>query len=197
MSRPLLASYLVVASLSGGCAAEVSSPATALRESATSLRAASEGGDEAPTSRTALERRELADALEHAAIERRALATIAGDEGALRTVVLVEEGGLLRVEAGILGLAALDTPERAIAALHRALSREIDSGPGALFTEEERRLWLEERTRYRDGTAQPDALDVRVNGDEARALTPLGDEIVLRREGAEWRVSSMRANGLE
>jgi hypothetical protein len=112
-------------------------------------------------------------------------------------VVLVEEEGAFHVESGVLGVAALDTPERAIAALHRALAREIVLGAGALLAEESRRAWLEEWVRYRDGTASPDALEVRVEGDRATTTTPLGDEIVLVREGAEWRVVSMRAAGLD
>jgi hypothetical protein len=168
----------------------------ALREVAARLRGVSEGG-EGPTARNTEERRELADAIEAGPLERRALVTLHGEGGASRALVLVEEEGGFRVESGVLGVPALDTPERAIAALHRALAREITLGPGALLVEDERRAWLEERTRYRDGTASPEALDVRVEGDHATATTPLGDEIVLLREGAEWRVASMRAAGLE
>ncbi len=111
--------------------------------------------------------------------------------------MLVEENGRFLVEAGILGLPSLDTPERAIASLHRALVREVSLGPGSLLASSERRVWLEERERYRDGTADPEALDVRVEGERAVATTPLGDEIVLVREGGDWRVLSMRAAGLE
>jgi hypothetical protein len=179
-----------------GCAPTPLGPESALRDETSRLRAASEGGELA-TERAAEERRELADALDRAPLERRALVTVGGEGGAVRSLVLVEEDGAFRVEAGILGVPSLDTPERAIAALHRALAREISLGPGALLVEEERRAWLEERMRYRDGTASPEALDVRVEGDSATATTPLGDEIVLLREGAEWRVASMRAAGLE
>ncbi len=143
------------------------------------------------------ERRALADALEAARLERSAYATLEADGGDSRVVVLVEEEGAFHVESGVLGVAALDTPERAIAALHRALAREIVLGAGALLAEESRRAWLDEWVRYRDGTASPDALEVRVEGDRATTTTPLGDEIVLVREGAEWRVVSMRAAGLD
>lgn len=139
----------------------------------------------------------LATVLREAPIERRAAVSIPSAEGPARPVLLVEEGGVFRVEAGILGVPALDTPERAIASLHRALAREVALGPGSLLASSERRTWLDERERYRDGTEDPDALDVRVEGDRASAMTPLGDEIVLVREGGDWRVLSMRAAGLE
>lgn len=186
----------VASAFLGGCARTEPGPEVALRETTARLRDATEGG-ELPTERAADERRELAEALDRAPLERRALVTVGGDEGAVRALLLVEEDGAFRVEAGVLGVPTLDTPERAIAALHRALAREIALGPGGLLVEEERRVWLEERLRYRDGTASPEALDVRVEGDSATATTPLGDEIVLLREGAEWRVASMRAAGFE
>lgn len=179
-----------------GCGREAPGPEAALRVTIDSLRQTS-GGGESALDRARSERLELADALEHASFTRHAFATLAAGETSQRQVVLVEEDGGFRVEAGVLGVPALDTPARAIAALHRALAREISQGPGVLLVEDERRMWLEERERYRDGTASPDALDVRVEGDRATALTPLGDEIVLLREGAEWRVASMRAAGLD
>jgi len=201
--RARLRLFVVSACLTGsaiasvsGCARTEPGPESALRETSARLREATDGG-ESVTAHSANERRELADAIDRARPERRALVTLGGEEGTVRALVLVEEDGALRVEAGVLGVPSLDTPERAIAALHRALAREISLGPGALLVEEERRAWLEERVRYRDGTASPDALDVRVQGDSATATTPLGDEIVLLREGAEWRVATMRAAGLE
>lgn len=139
----------------------------------------------------------LARSLRAAPLTGRAAVTIPSAEGGSRAVLLVEEDGVYRVEAGILGVPSLDTPERAIASLHRALVREVSLGPGSLLASTERRTWLEERERYRDGTADPDALDVRVEGDRAMATTPLGDEIVLVREGGDWRVQSMRAAGLD
>ncbi len=180
-----------------GCGAGAPGPETTLRAVAADLRRDVPAGADAPTDNTHAERRELASALEATTLERRALVTLPGRDGGTRSVILVEENGAMRVEAGVLGVSALDTPERAIAALHRALGRELTLGPGVLLVESQRRSWLEERTRYRDGTASPDALDVRVDGDHATALTPLGDQIELVREGAEWRVSSMRAIGFD
>jgi hypothetical protein len=138
----------------------------------------------------------LGEAIRTAPFEERALVDLAGPEGT-RTVVLVRENGALRVASGILGVPSLDTPERAIAALHRALVRELEQGVGGVLAEPERSAWVEERSRYRDGTAEPDSLDVRIDGDRAHTITPLGDEIVLVREGGDWRVLSLRAAGLE
>lgn len=192
------ASVLLSMLLLAGCGAAPAGPEVTLRETAAQLREDVVVTDEdPPTRRTNVERQQLAAGLESARVERRALVTLPGVEGSTRSVVLVEEEGGMRVEAGVLGVPTLDTPERAIAALHRAIGRELALGPGVLLVEVQRRAWLEERMRYRDGTASPDSLDVRVEGDRATAVTPLGDEIVLVREGAEWRVSSMRAAGLE
>jgi hypothetical protein len=138
----------------------------------------------------------LADALRDAPLEERGLVDIATPSGP-QTVVLVREDGALRVASGVLGVPSLDTPERAIAALHRALARELEMGVGGLLADPERSAWFEERSRYLDGTATPESLDVRVEGDRARATTPLGDEIVLVREGDTWRVLSMRAADLD
>lgn len=192
---------LVLASLTTvGCGGAAIGPEVTLRATASELRAAAaeaEPADASPTHRTNAERRELADALDAARLERRALVTLPGAEGNTRSVVLVEEEGGMRVEAGVLGIPALDTPERAIAALHRALARELSLGSGVLLMETERLAWIEELTRYRDGTASPESLDVRVEGDRASTVTPLGDRIILVREGAEWRIASMQADGLE
>ncbi len=185
---------LAVASALQGCvgaSAGDRGPEGAIRELAASLRAGSSSGADAR------ERRALADELERAPLTRRAFVTLAPVEGDAQVAILVEEEGALRVEAGILGVPALDSPARAIAALHRALERELALGPGALLAEPERRAWVEERERYRDGTAAPSALDVRVEGDRAWTTTPLGDAIELVREGSEWRLASMRAAGLD
>lgn len=195
---PLVIGVLLLggASVGAGCGAgqEPPSARASLRETAASLRAP-DPQVERPIATA--ERAALADALEQAPLERRAIASLPSADGQARAVVLVEEGGTLRVEAGVLGVPALDTPERAIAALHRALVRELSLGPGLLLVESERRPWLEERARYRDGTASPEALEVRREADRAVAITPLGDEIVLEREGLEWRVVSMRAQGID
>ncbi|MDW8247614.1 MAG: hypothetical protein RMJ84_13675, partial [Sandaracinaceae bacterium] len=111
--------------------------------------------------------------------------------------VFVQEEGEWRVDGGLWGLPALDTPERAIAAFHRALAREIELGVGPLLASASRQRWLEEKIRYRDGTALPGAVRIEVRGSQALALTPLGDAIELVKEGGEWRILAIRPYGFQ
>lgn len=199
--------WLVVLGISAGCAGTPEGP-SATREALAralargdhqtiaALRQRPASGTEVWASPTQPELEALGEAVRTGPMEERALVELAGPEGP-RTVVLVREDGALRVASGVLGVPSLDTPERAIAALHRALVRELEQGVGSLLAEPERSAWLEERSRYRDGTAEPESLDVRIQGDRARTVTPLGDEIVLVREGGDWRVLTIRAADLD
>lgn len=190
--RALVPSVLLALALSAcGASARELGPERAIADLARSLRAGA--GDDAD----GRERLALADELERAPVRRIARITLRSEEDGAREVSVALEGERFRVEAGVLGAPLLDTPEQAIAALHRALVREIALGPGSLLSDDERGDWLEERERYRDGTALPEALDVRLDGDSASVTTPLGDAIELVREGREWRVRSMRAAGLD
>jgi hypothetical protein len=112
-------------------------------------------------------------------------------------VQLVEEDGALRIASGVLGASSTATPEEAIAALHRALNRELESGLDQVLAEPARSAWREERERYRDGTRFPEALECTVDEGHALATTPLGDEIELVREGNAWRVVGMHAHEAE
>lgn len=108
-------------------------------------------------------------------------------------VRLVEEDGALRIESGVLGATAHRTPQDAIAALHRALTRELESGLDQVLAEPGRSAWREERERYRDGTRYPEALECNIDEGHAIATTPMGDAIELVREGNAWRVVTMHA----
>ena len=108
-------------------------------------------------------------------------------------VGLVEEDGALHIAHGVLGATASQTPQDAIAALHRALNRELETGLDHVLAEPARSAWREERERYRDGTRYPEALECNVDGGHAIAVTPMGDEIELVLEGSSWRVLQMRA----
>ncbi len=108
-------------------------------------------------------------------------------------VRLVEEDGALHIAHGVLGATATRTPQDAIAALHRALTRELETGLDHVLAEPARSAWREERERYRDGTRYPEALPCTVDGGHAIATTPMGDEIELVLEGSNWRVLQMRA----
>lgn len=108
-------------------------------------------------------------------------------------VRLVEEDGALHIAHGVLGATSTQSPQEAIAALHRALSRELETGLDQMLAEPTRSAWREERERYRDGTRYPEALECSIDGGHAIATTPMGDEIELVREGSSWRVLQMRA----
>jgi len=108
-------------------------------------------------------------------------------------VHLVEEEGALHIDHGVLGASASQTPQDAIAELHRALSRELETGLDHVLAEPARSAWREERERYRDGTRYPEALECNVDGGHAIAMTPMGDQIELVLEGSSWRVLHMRA----
>lgn len=135
---------------------------------------------------------------EHAEMGRRVLqgevrmrANVRLSSGA--EVLLVEEDGALHIAHGVLGATTSQTPQDAIAALHRALNRELETGLDHVLAEPARSAWREERERYRDGTRYPDALECNVDGGHAIAVTPMGDEIELVLEGSSWRVLQMRA----
>ena len=138
---------------------------------------------------TTPEHREMGERVLQSRARRRAMVLAAS--GA--EVRLIEEDGALRVESGVLGATSRTTPQDAIAALHRALSRELESGLDQVLAEPGRSIWREERQRYRDGTRYPDALECQVDGGRAVVMTPMGDEIVLVLEGSAWRVETMRA----
>ena len=108
-------------------------------------------------------------------------------------VRLVEEEGALHIAHGVLGATTSQTPQEAIAALHRALNRELETGLDHVLAEPARSAWREERERYRDGTRYPEALECNVDGGHAIAVTPMGDEIELVLEGGSWRVLQMHA----
>lgn len=112
-------------------------------------------------------------------------------------VRLVEEEGALHIAHGVLGATTSQTPQEAIAALHRALNRELETGLDHVLAEPARSAWREERERYRDGTRYPEALECNVDGGHAIAVTPMGDEIELVLEGSSWRVLQMHAPNQE
>lgn len=130
----------------------------------------------------------LGAVLDTAALEPGARVTLADGS----TVMLVREGESWRVDRGVLGRSAFARPVDAIAALHAALARSRLAGVFEAYARSSRGELDAELTRWIDGTADPDALDVRVHGEAATVETPTGEIIELVRESGEWRVVELR-----
>ncbi|HJL19337.1 MAG TPA: hypothetical protein RMH99_26970 [Sandaracinaceae bacterium LLY-WYZ-13_1] len=126
----------------------------------------------------------LARAAGSDAVEARARVTLQSGE----TVVLVLEDGRWRIDGGILDAAGLGTPRDAVAAFRRALMRRDLAGIERVLSRQTRAEWEEEVRRVVESTADPDDLEVEIQGNRARVRTTGGGAIELVRESGEWRV---------
>jgi hypothetical protein len=104
------------------------------------------------------------------------------------TVVLVLEEGRWRIDGGVLDAAGLGTPRDAVAAFRRALMRRDLRGIERVLSRQTRAEWEEEVRRVVESTADPDDLEVEIQGNRARVRTTGGGSIELVRESGEWRV---------
>ena len=77
-------------------------------------------------------------------------------------------------------------------ALHDALARSRVLAVTALMARAPRAELESELERWIDGTADPDALEISVEGESATVVTPTGEQIELARESGEWRVVELR-----
>jgi hypothetical protein len=127
----------------------------------------------------ALERAAGSDALE-------ARARVPLESG--ESVVLVLEDGQWRIDGGVLDAAGLGTPLDAVAAFRRALMRRDLQGVERVLSRQARAEWEDEVRRIVESTADPDDLEVEVEGNRARVRTTGGGSIELVRESGEWRV---------
>lgn len=109
------------------------------------------------------------------------------------TIVLVLEDGGWRVDGGVLDAAGLGTPLDAVAALRRALMRRDLRGVERVLSRQTRAEWEEEVRRLVDATADPDDLEVEIQGNRAHVRTTGGGSIELVRESGEWRVVDVHA----
>lgn len=136
----------------------------------------------------AAELREQGDALERAAgsdaVEARARVTLASGE----TVVLVLEDGRWRIDGGVMDAHGMGTPRDAVAAFRRALMRRDLDGIERVLSRQTRAEWEEEVRRVVESTADPDDLEVEIQGNRAHVRTTGGGSIELVRESGEWRV---------
>jgi len=104
------------------------------------------------------------------------------------TVVLVLEDGAWRIDGGVLDAAGLGSPLDAVAAFRRALMRRDLDGIERVLARQTRAEWEEEVRRLVDATADPDDLEIEVQGNRAQVRTTGGGSIELVRESGEWRV---------
>lgn len=99
----------------------------------------------------------------------------------------VEDGRFRIASAGALPAGAR-TPAQALGELRQALARR--SYPSLLrVLSRDRRTSLEEDLRSLvTGLEEPEALDIKVNGDAAEVLVPGGHVVKLKREAGVWRI---------
>lgn len=161
---------------------------TALRAGDTAQVAALTGAAEpSVTAAEATNGRELSalgETLARAPVDRSARVTLV-DGGA---IVLVRDGESWRVDRGVLGRPSLTRPVDAVVALHDALARSRILGVLSLLARVPRAELDLELTRWLDGTADPDALEITVEGERATVTTPTGEQLQLVRESGEWHV---------
>ena len=207
--RPVLRSgpTMVLVTLLAGCGAgpRVEGPSNTIRAYATALergdtdRAWSLLDEDARRGRTAADHAELmernatelqeqAGALDRAAgsdaVEARARVTLASGE----TVVLVLEDGRWRIDGGVMDAYGMGTPRDAVAAFRRALMRRDLNGIERVLSRQTRAEWEEEVRRVVESTADPDDLEIEIQGNRAHVRTTGGGSIELVRESGEWRV---------
>lgn len=130
----------------------------------------------------------LGQTLEQTPVERSARVALA-DGG---TIVLVRDGESWRVDRGVLGRPALGRPVDAVLALHDALARSRIQAVLALLARTPRAEIESQLARWLDGTADPDALQIDVRGEQASVRTPTGEQLELVRESGEWHLVDLR-----
>lgn len=130
----------------------------------------------------------LGSALGQASVEPRARVFFV-DGG---SVELVQDGEAWRIDRGTLGRPILARPVDAVAALHVALSRSRAQALLAVMSRGQRAELATELERWIAATADPEALEISVQGEHALAVTPTGEQIDLVREAGEWRVLELR-----
>lgn len=103
-------------------------------------------------------------------------------------VRLVREAEGWRLDGELLGEPALREPREAAEALRRALSRRDLRAFEAVLTRAARAA-LEEEIRFLvEGLADPDALEIVIEGEHARVVAPNGATLDLVLEAGEWRL---------
>jgi hypothetical protein len=104
---------------------------------------------------------------------------------------LILEDGALRIELSDALPTRASTPEAALAALRAALARRSFAAVLRLLSAETRAAVERDLDAVVDGLAEPETLEVEIDGDEARVALPDGHRVSLRREDGVWRVEAL------
>ncbi len=157
-----------------------------------SREAQREFGSEGTRRRVEESRSELAEvgaALTRGAltVETRAVVRFADGERA----ELVVEDGEYHIELADALPTRASTPEAALAALRAALARRSYPAVFRLLSEETRAAIERDLDALVEGLADPETLEVEVDGDRATVTLPGGFRVGLRREDGVWRVEAL------
>ena len=122
------------------------------------------------------------------AVERvvRTRARIRYDDGEVVTLDLEE--GSFRVAAADALPAAAKTPAQALGQLRRVLARRSYVGMLRVLSPEARAEVEQGLRSLVEGLNEPDALQISIEGDNAKVSVPGGHHVELRREDGVWRI---------
>ncbi|MFO7180219.1 MAG: hypothetical protein DIU78_016080 [Pseudomonadota bacterium] len=137
-----------------------------------------------------VELRKSAEALEKGSVEIEAIATIPYDDGE-RAVLELEEG-VFRIGSVDALPAAARTPQEALGALRRALSRRSYAAFVRLLSSEMQSALERDLDALVRGLEDPETLDVRLQGDRAEVELAGGHVVKLRRELGVWRIEDVQ-----
>jgi hypothetical protein len=121
-----------------------------------------------------------------AAPEVKATARVRYADGEVATLEL--EGGEFRIASADALPADARTPAQALGQLRRVLARRSYPGLLRVLSKETRQAVERDVRALVDGLAEPEALEVKVEGERATVRLRGGHVVLLRREGAAWRV---------
>lgn len=207
MRRRRLVLFLSAIIMAGCGSAAVHSPRSALAQLGTALR---DGDAERTWAMLDADARRGRDAQGHASLfaaNRDELRDVGqsvlrtADRAGVRATVrlasgeqvrLVLEDGAWRIEGGVLDAVALTTPLDAVGAFRRALLRRDLPGLERVLARQTHAEWQDEIRRLLEATADPDDLEVELEGNRARVRTTGGGAIELVRESGEWHVVDVR-----
>jgi len=120
-------------------------------------------------------------------VETRAVVRFADGERA----ELAVEDGEFRIELADALPSRASTPEAALAAFRAALARRSYPAVFRLLSDDTRAAIERDLDALVEGLADPETLEVEVDGDRATVTLPGGFRVGLRREDGVWRVEAL------
>jgi hypothetical protein len=116
----------------------------------------------------------------------KATARVRYADGEVATLEL--EGDEFRIASADALPADARTPAQALGQLRRVLARRSYAGLLRVLSKETRQAVERDLRALVEGLAEPEALEVKVEGERATVRLRGGHVVLLRREGASWRV---------